>query len=440
MTDLPETRYARSGDVHIAYQVIGSGPDLLLVPPTFSHLEMRWDDPPYARMLHRLASFSRFISVDRRGGGLSDRVAMPTLEEEVQDLLAVLDEVGSLRPFVFGGGEGGALALFFAATHPSRTAGVVTYAAAARLTRSEDYPLGVDPEVYEQLLPLLERGELRGLIAAMAPGKAGDDAFIRQTERLVRSALSPAGLVDYLRSRLEIDIRNVLPTISVPVLVLHRAADPLFSVEHRRYLAEHIPDARYVELPGNDYPFWIGEVDTFLEEIEEFVTGARPIREADRRLATVLFTDVVGSTEQLARSGDRAWRDLLDRHDALMQQELARFGGRQVKTTGDGVLATFDGPARAIRGACAIRDAVARLGIDIRAGLHTGEIELRGDDVAGIAVNIAQRVSSLARSGEVLVSRTVTDLVAGSGLEFEDRGSHELKGVPGRWQLYAVSS
>lgn len=274
----------------------------------------------------------------------------------------------------------------------------------------------------------------------MAPGKAGDDAFIRQTERLVRSALSPAGLVDYLRSRLEIDIRNVLPTISVPVLVLHRAADPLFSVEHRRYLAEHIPDARYVELPGNDYPFWIGEVDTFLEEIEEFVTGARPIREADRRLATVLFTDVVGSTEQLARSGDRAWRDLLDRHDALMQQELARFGGRQVKTTGDGVLATFDGPARAIRGACAIRDAVARLGIDIRAGLHTGEIELRGDDVAGIAVNIAQRVSSLARSGEVLVSRTVTDLVAGSRLEFEDRGSHELKGVPGRWQLYAVSS
>lgn len=317
---------------------------------------------------------------------------------------------------------------------------MVTYAAAVRLTRSEDYPLGVDPEVYEQLLPLLERGELRGLIAAMAPGKAGDEEFIRQTERLVRSALSPAGLVDYLRSRLEIDIRNVLPTISVPVLVLHRTGDPLFSVEHGRYLAEHIPDARYVELPGNDYPFWIGEVDTFLEEIEEFVTGARSIREADRRLATVLFTDVVGSTEQLARSGDRAWRDLLDRHDALMQQELARFGGRQVKTTGDGVLATFDGPARAIRGACAIRDAVARLGIDIRAGLHTGEIELRGDDVAGIAVNIAQRVSSLARSGEVLVSRTVTDLVAGSGLEFEDRGSHELKGVPGRWQLYAVSS
>jgi class 3 adenylate cyclase len=440
VTDVPRTRYALSGDVHIAYQVFGEGPDLVMVPPAFTHIELLWDDPLSARMMRRMASFSRVIAIDRRGSGMSDRTSLPTLEEEGPDLLAVLDQVGSERSFLFGPGHGGVFSLFFAATYPERTSGVIAYSTAARGLRDDDYPWGSDPELVEFRAALFEHMRIsqRDMAELLAPSRARDEGFARWLSRLTRSALSPKQAADFVRMTAQLDIRHVLPTINVPVLVLHRAGDRLTPVEHGRYLAEHIPGAQYVELPGDDYLIAAGDMDAALDEIEAFVTGVRGRSEFDRVLATVLFTDVVDSTSSAAELGDRRWRQVLDRHDELVSAELRRFSGRSVRSTGDGLIATFDGPARAVRCACAIRDAVKGLGIDLRAGLHTGEIEVRAGDVAGIAVHIGQRVSSLATAGEVLVSRTVTDLVAGSGLEFDDRGEHELKGVPGAWRLFAV--
>lgn len=439
----PEIKYVRSGDVSLAYSVAGSGPvDLVWNGGRISHLELEWDEPTHARMYERIASFARLIQYDTRGSGLSDRtVEPPTLEEEDRDLLTILDDVGSDRSFVVGWGHGGIKALYFAATHPDRCTAAIVYSTPARYGRSADYPFGPDEESMESWASRVERGEMtRGYapISLVAPSRKNDARFRDWWARYFRSAVSLTGALKGYRSMYGVDSRRFLSSIAVPVLVLHRKGDRLYPIEMSRDLVDRIPTARLVELEGDDYLPAAGDVDALVDEIEAFVTGTRPTRQPDRVLATVLFTDLVDSTKLAIERGDARWREILDRHDELVRIELARSGGRQIKTTGDGVLATFDGPARAVRCACAIRDVLRALDIEVRSGIHTGEIELRGDDVAGVAVHIGQRVSALAGGGEVLVSRTVTDLVAGSGLAFEDRGEHELKGVPGRWQLYAV--
>jgi class 3 adenylate cyclase/pimeloyl-ACP methyl ester carboxylesterase len=429
-----------SGDAQIAYQVFGEGPDLVLSFPVISHIELMWDDPLYARMLRRLATFARVIHFDRRGSGLSSRVPPATLEDEVPDLVAVLDEVGAERPFIFGAGQGGVFSLFFAATYPGRTSGVVTFSTPPRVLRTEDYPWGGSAEAMERLAVQMERGELSELAWAQmfSQDRSADKAFVHTVGRVLRSTLDPRALAEFLRWTVQIDIRDILPTISVPVLVLHRSGDSVFVVEHGRFLGDHIPGARYVELEGDDYAWWSGDGDAVVDEIGAFVTGAPPPRVPDRVLASVLFTDFVDSTRRAVEMGDSRWRQLLDRHDALVTHELGRFAGHQVRATGDGILATFDGPARAVRCACAIRDSVRSIGVELRSGVHTGEIDLRGSEISGIAVHIGQRVQAKAGPGEVFVSQTVTDLVAGSGLQFDERGEHELKGVPGRWRLFAV--
>ena len=440
MTTVPETHYIKAGDVHIAYQVFGEGPDLVPLFPVVSHIELMWDDPQYARMMRRLATFARVIRFDRRGGGLSSRVPPATLEEETPDLIALLDEVGAERPFLFGEGQGGVFSLFFAATRPDRTSGVTTFSTPPRILRADDYPWGADPDVPEGFAASIETGNVtdHAWASILAPTRADDPTFVRSLGRMIRATLDPRASAEFLRWTVQLDIRDVLPTISVPTLVLHRSGDRVWPVEHGRYLAEHIPNARYVELEGIDNVWWCGDGDAVVDEVGAFVTGTRPTRIPDRVLATVVFTDFVDSTRLAARMGDRKWRELLDTHDRLVARRLDEFDGNQVRTTGDGILATFDGPARAVRCACAIRDSVQDIGVELRAGVHTGEIDLRGSEVSGLAVHIGQRVQAKAGPGEVFVSRTVTDLVAGSGLEFDARGEHELKGVPGRWELYAV--
>ena len=437
-------RYARNGDTHIGFTTMGeSPPDLVQVGIALSHVEIAHEQAPNRRVLERIASFARLVDYDRRGSGISDRtVGAVPIEVEVEDLLAILDTVGSDRPYLFGYGVGGSLALVFAAVHPDRCAGVIAYSTPASFLRAHDYPYGWDEQTFEMFLRLIEDGGLAGpdAMQLLAPSMADDREYVDFTARILRSATTPRQTRDCFETYARTDIRNVLGSVKVPVLVLHRTGDRLFPVDQSRDLAERLPDARFVELPGVDWSPWLGDTDALLAEIQAFVTGTRPIAEPDRQLATVLFTDVVKSTETVASIGDKRWRDLLDRHDDIVLREVARHGGRQVKMTGDGALATFNGPAQGIRTALAIRDALAAIGVPLRAGLHTGEIEIRGDDVAGIAVHIGKRVSDKARAGEVLVSRTLPDLVAGSGLEFDDRGEHDLAGVPGRWQLFAVRS
>jgi pimeloyl-ACP methyl ester carboxylesterase len=436
-----ETRYAKSGDVHIAYQVVGdAGPDLVLVPGWVSHVEYAWEDPSLSRFLRRLASFSRLILLDRRGTGLSDRVdELPSLEQRMDDVRAVMDAAGSERAALFGISEGGPMCTTFAATYPQRTTALVLCGTAARITRRPDYPIGIPPDELdaytEQIMSLWGTGVSADMFA---PSVAQEEAFRRSWARFERFAVSPAGIQALIRMLHETDVRHILPAVQVPTLVVHRRGDRCIRATGARYMAERIPGARYVELPGDDHFPWVGDADALLDEVEEFLTGARTVRETDRVLATILFTDIVGSTARAADMGDQRWRDLLASHDALARREFARFGGREVKTVGDGFLATFDGPARAIRCACAIRDGVSRLGIEIRAGLHCGECELTPNDVGGIAVHIGARVAASAAPGEVLVSSTVKDLVAGSHLRFVDRGTHELHGVPGEWHLFAV--
>ena len=440
----PKTEYARSGDVHIAYQVVGQGPlDLVYVPGWVSHVEQAWEEPTLARFLFRLSSFSRLIVFDKRGTGLSDRVPddkLPTLEQRMDDLRAVMDAAGSERAAVFGVSEGGNLCALFAATYPERTTSLVMFGTFAKRIWSPDYPWAPTPEKRQQEYELVERewGNLMDL-ARYVPSKIGDQAFARRLTAYMRSAASPGAAVALLRMNTQIDIRLVLPTIRVPTLVIHRTADRDANVEEGRWLAARIPGARFVELPGDDHLPWVGDQDAILDEIQEFLTGIRQSPELDRALATVLFTDIVGSTELAARLGDRAWQDLLQQHHALVRRELDRFRGREVDTAGDGFFATFDGPARASRCACSIRDAVRQLGIEIRAGVHTGEVELTGEKIVGIAVHIGARVAATARASEVLVSSTVKDLVAGSGIGFTDRGIHELKGIPGEWHLFAAT-
>jgi len=445
VTAAPKTRYARSGDVNIAYQIAGKGPiDLVYVPGWVSNIETAWEDPHVSRFLERLASFSRLILFDKRGTGLSDRVSiseLPTLEQRMDDVRAVMDAADSERAALFGASEGGVMCALFGATYPDRTAALVLYGSYAKGTATADYPQGMaEQEVIDEFVEGLTElwDDAGGLLNFWAPSASNDPVAQAAFGRYLRTGASPSAVVALTRMNAAIDIRHVLPVIAVPTLVIHRSEDMIVSVEAGRDLAAGIEGAKYVELPGEDHLWFHGDGDAILGEVEEFLTGTRGAEIVDRILATVMFTDIVDSTRKAAALGDRRWRDLLGRHDTLMRRELERHRGRAVKTLGDGFLATFDGPARAIRCACSARDALRGLEVEVRAGLHTGECELIGDDLGGIAVNIGARVGSVARPGEVLVSRTVTDLVAGSGIEFTDRGVHSLKGVPGEWQLYAV--
>jgi pimeloyl-ACP methyl ester carboxylesterase len=435
-----QVKYAKSGDVHIAYRVFGDGPrDIVLIPGTASHVELYWEFPTSEYLLKRLSSFSRVIVFDKRGQGLSDRVGEQTLEERIGDVIAVMDAAGSERATICGWSEGGAMSLLFAATYPERTSALVLFGAFASMRAD---PWVITPEQGELFLSTLERGWGQGILVALnAPSRVNDEAFVRWFAQLERASASPGAIVTLFRANYDIDVRHILPSIQVPTLILHRVGDALVPVENGRYLAEHIPGARYVELPGKDHLLQAFEedvLDHLLDEIEEFITGMRHRPQPDRALATLMFTDVVASTERTVELGDRQWRELLGNFQAAVRKELTAFRGREVNRRGDDVLATFDGPARAIRCACSIRERVRPLGLQVRTGLHTGECELIGDDVGGIAVHIAARVAATAGPDEVLVSSTVKDLVAGSQLRFADRGAHSLKGVPDEWRLYAV--
>jgi class 3 adenylate cyclase len=437
----PETRYAKSGDVNIAYQVVGEGPlDLVYVPGWISNVELMWEEPAHAHLLQRLASFSRLILFDKRGTGLSDPVPLdrlPTLEQRMDDVRAVMDAAGSERAAIFGSSEGGLMSVLFAATYPERARALIAHAIYAKRLWSADYPWAPRPQARAAEIESIERtwgGEMD--ISNLAP--SADEAFKRRAVAYLRRSASPGAAVAFLRMNSQIDVRAVLPTIRVPALVLQRVGDRDVDVEEGRWIAGQIPGAKYVELPGDEHLIWAGDVDELVDEVEEFVTGSRPVPDAHRVLATVLFTDIVGSSQRAATLGDRAWRELLGAHHAAVRRELERFQGQEVDTAGDGFLSTFDGPARAVRCGRAIQGAVRELGLEVRAGLHTGEVELAGEKITGIAVHTGARVAALAEPGEVLVSSTVKDLVAGSGLEFEDRGAHELKGVPGEWRLYSL--
>jgi class 3 adenylate cyclase/pimeloyl-ACP methyl ester carboxylesterase len=442
----PEIRYAQTRDgYNIAYQVVGDGPDLTFQLGWPNQLFALWQHPAIATFFERLSSFSRLILFDRSGGGLSDhRPLEHTFDMWAEDMLAVLDACGSTRCAHLGCHFGGRLALMFAATYPARTTAVVTFGSHPATLRDEDYPWGSRREDFERVVAEASRmpGEarVREIFDSIAPSVAGDAAAQRWWVATYMSGGSPRTAARELRSLVDFDIRRLLSAVQTPTLLMHRLGDRMADIGATRYMAERIPGARMIEVPGDDHvPFFEG-ADAILADIEEFITGSRRVPEPDRVLATVLFTDIVGSTEHAARMGDKRWTEVLDKHDAVVREEVGRHRGRRVNPTGDGVLATFDGPARAVRCAQAIVESVRPLGIEVRAGLHTGEVELRGEDIGGIAVHIGQRVSALAGPGEVLVSRTVTDLVAGSGLVFDARGERELKGVPGRWAVYALTS
>jgi class 3 adenylate cyclase len=441
----PETRYARLGDLHVAYQALGTGPpDILLLDQWFSHMEAQWEVGPLATFRERLAAFGRLIMFDKRGTGQSDPVptsALPTVEEWMDDAPAVLDAVGSGRAHVVANIGGGIMAVTFAAAHPERVASLILVDCFARFQAAPDFPIGAPPEAIPESLAQAESSSSRGvMIDLFAPSHAHDERLRRSWSRYERQAASPGSTVATVRFLYESDVRDLLPAVRVPTLVIHRADARGFRVEHGRYLAEHIPGAKYVELPGIDNLIWAGDQDAMLAEIQDFVTGVRPAPTPNRILATVLFTDIVGSTRVAAELGDDKWQALLHDHHRVVRQRLERFGGHEVKTAGDGFLATFDGPGRAIRGAVAIRNAVRELGLEVRAGIHTGEIEVQSDDIAGLAVHIAARISALARGGEILVSSTVRDLVMGSEIAFEDRGTHNLRGVPGEWRLFTAAA
>jgi len=435
----PQTRYARSGEVNIAYQVVGAGPlDLVLVPGFVSHLDNDWEEPRPAHGLRRLASFSRLIRFDKRGTGLSDRsVGLPDLETRMDDVRAVMDAVGSERAALYGYSEGGPMCCLFAATYPSRVSALVLYGSyAKRRDPDEDYPWTATWEERQAYAAEVERtwGEEADRTRM---GANVDEALSDWWLRRARAAASPGAARDLILMNSQIDVRHVLPTIAVPTLVLHRTGDRDSKVEEGRYLAEHIPDAQFVELPGDDHLPW-SNGDQIIDEIEEFLTGVRRGPDPERVLATVLFTDLVRSTEKAVELGDRRWAELIELHHAAVRRELDRYRGREIDVAGDGFFAVFDGPARAVRCAGAVRASLRRLGLVVRAGVHTGECEQVDGKLAGVAVVIGARISASADEGEVLVSATVRDLVAGSGLEFEERGERELKGVPGSWKLYAV--
>jgi class 3 adenylate cyclase len=446
----PEVRYAKTvDDVHVAYQVLGEGPlDLVYAPGFVSHLEVSWDEPIAARFMSRLASFSRLIVFDKRGTGMSDRTVgdiVPTLEQRMDDIRAVMDAAGSQSAALLGVSEGGPMCALFAATHPERITALVLYASYPRAIRDRDFPEGWLPsELIEEEPAAIERawmsGDFEAVIEGMAEGLDDVDKarVSRWWARLCRLSVSPGAAVLLARMGNELDIRHVLPAIQSPTLALCRSGDE--NLPATRYMAEHIPGGRFVELPGAAHAPWFGDQESVLCEIEEFLTGTTASPAPDRVLATVLFTDIVGSTALAVRLGDARWAELVEHHDAVVRKELERFRGREVDTAGDGFLATFDGPARAIMCALAATRAVAEIGIQIRAGVHTGECELVGHNVRGVAVHTGARVAAQAEAGEVLVSSTVKDLVAGAGLQFSDRGDHTFKGVPGTWRLFSVTS
>lgn len=445
MIEPPETRYARSGEANIGYQVVGEGAfDLVLLDQWFSNVDALWDFAPLARFVTRLSTFARVIVLDKRGTGISDPVplgGMPTLEGWMDDIRAVMDAVGSERAAFVAGVGACYLALLFAATYPRRATALALVDGYARVTGADDYFPDLPRSLSEiDVEPIRSAWGHGGFLRAMAPAEYRDPAVVRSFARYERLSASPSTAFAVGSVLYESDVRQVLPTIRVPTLVVTHTESAWTPAGLSRYLAEHIPDARHLELPGSGQLMWAGNQGRLLDELEEFLTGVRPAPEAQRVLSTVLFTDIVGSTERAHALGDHRWTELLDRHYAVAREQLERFRGRQVVTTGDGLLATFDGPARAIRCAQAIGTAVVDLGIDLRAGLHTGEIELAGGDVRGLAVHIGARIAALAGAREVLVSSTVKDLVVGSGIEFDDRGTHSLKGLPGKWRLYAVRS
>jgi pimeloyl-ACP methyl ester carboxylesterase len=445
----PETHYARSGDVSIAYQVSGEGPfDLVIFPGWITNLELMWDDPKYRAHFERLGSFARLIRFDKRGTGLSDRVAgIADMETRMDDVRAVMDAAGCERAALMGISEGGPLAALFAATYPERTLALVLYGSAPRFSRAPGYPWGqTREEVLAEIDDYTRRWGTRELALDLMKGSTPEptDELIEHFARRMRQSASPGAAAQLDLMNLEIDVRGVLPSIRMPTLVLHRTDDPDVPVEGARWMAQQIPTARFVEVPGHAHIIPVGDAERVEREIESFLVPlcsepAPEAAEAERVLATVLFTDIVGSTARAAEVGDRGWRELLGEHHTLIRRELARFRGRELDTAGDGFFAAFDGPARAIRCGCAVVDAVNELGIEVRAGLHTGECELVDGKFGGIAVHIGARVAARAAPNEVLVSQTVRDLVAGSGLAFEERGAAELKGVPGEWRLYAVA-
>jgi class 3 adenylate cyclase len=436
------TTYADSGDLKIAYRTFGEGEiDLVVVPGFVSHVELIGEHPLPARFMRRLAGFARVIIYDKRGQGLSDRPAdPPTLEDSMDDLRAVLDAAESEKAVVVGVSEGGPMSMLFAATFPERVSSLILYGTYAKMVEGPDYPSGVPNSALDRWGDLM-RQDWGGPVGVhlWAPSMDDDPEFAEWWGRLLRQGTSPAGAIALVDLYRELDVRGVLSSISAPTLILHRSEDKIVRVEQARYLAENIREARYVELPGVDHLIWVGDQDAILAESEQFLLGSHRGPEPERALATVLFTDIVGSTEKAAELGDRRWRDLIERHDAIVRRQIQVHRGHEIKTMGDGFLATFDGPARAIRCATAVRDELAAIGIEIRVGIHTGEVELIGDDVGGMAVNIGARIGALAGGGELLVSSTVRELVVGSGLEFDDRGSHTLKGAPGEWRLFAVA-
>jgi class 3 adenylate cyclase len=440
----PETRYARSGDVGIAYQVVGEGEtDLVVAFPFVSHLDLLWESAPQAHFVRRLGSFARVILFDRRGVGLSDPVSgAATLEERTDDVRAVMDAAGSERAALLGMSEGATMCMLFAATYPDRTAALVLWGAMARSTQADDYPWAPEKEALEEaqrelVAPLWGQG---ATIDIFSPSLAGDARAREFQARFERQAASPMRVQQLFQMFLDTDVRASLPLIQAPTLVLHRRGDRAVNYRAAQWLADQIEGARYVELSGQDHLPWVGDSNAPLEAIEEFLTGVRPGPAPERLLATVLFTDIVGSTGVATEMGDRRWRELLEEHQKLVRERLTRFEGREVKTTGDGFLAIFDGPSRAAECARAIADEMPSLGIEVRAGLHTGEVESMGDDIGGIAVHVAARIAALAGPGVVLASRTVRDLAVGSGIEFDAFGRHALKGIPDEWDIYSVSA
>jgi class 3 adenylate cyclase/pimeloyl-ACP methyl ester carboxylesterase len=435
----PRTQYARSGDLDIAYQVFGNGPiDLVVVPPGLSIMDTAWDNEALSDFWNGLAAFSRLILLDKRGTGLSDRVVgVPTLEERMDDVRAVMGAVGSEQAALLGGSEAAPITALFAATYPERVSALILVQALVKWSATEEFPWGFDDQTQQWLLDYVENSWGSGLSgeAWFAPSLDGEPRAREWVARVECATGTPSAMATQLAMNTLIDIRPVLGAISAPTLIVHRVDDRVADVHHGRFCADHIPGAKYVELPGKDHWWWIGDAAAVRNEIQEFLTGHRQQPEIERVLKTVLFTDIVGSTELASSLGDRRWRETLDSHDLAVRHELDRYRGQEINTTGDGFLACFDGPARAIRCAQAITAGAHRFGIDVRAGLHTGECELRGTDLAGIAVHIGARVAALAGAGEVLVTSTVRDLVAGSGIVFTDRGRRSLKGVPGEWEL-----
>ena len=440
----PTTAYAYNGSTALAYQVIGStGPDLLFVPGSVTHLEVLWDEPRVARFLSRLAAFARLILMDPRGLGLSDRLTeVPTLEERVADLRAVLDAAQSDRAWLFGSSDTGPACIAAAVEHPERVAGLILMGTYAKGGWSEDYPIGWTDEAYADFQRLVREEWGRSdahKIARSAPSMANDAAFMSWATTLDRVGASPRAVLLLGEMTKSVDVRALLPRVAVPTLVMHRADDRVNGVEQGRYLAERIRDARLVELPGVDFMLWAGDTDTIADEVEEFLTGQRSGAARTRIVATVMFTDIVGSTERAVALGDRAWTDLLELHNARIRAQLRRSGGREIDTAGDGFLAWFEAPSVALNCARGVLESVADIGVELHIGLHTGECEVAGDKLRGTAVHIGARIAAQANPGEILVSQTVRDLLVGSGTEFQDRGTHEMRGLPGQWRLYAAA-